>query len=893
MDKTTTARAVGVDGAPHAWPAGDVLASLGVTLDGLADNEITRRRARFGANTLPREKRKSVFAVYINQFRSPFIYFLLLAAVISLAVAEYEDAAFIVIVLQLNAAIGGYQEWTAQARAMALQSMIEHDIAVRRDGERRRVASADLVPGDIVYVETGVHVPADLRLVSDYELQADESLLTGESTPVAKLTEAALPVETAIAERGTMLHAGTSIVHGRAIGVVTATAMTTQLGRIARAMLREAATEPPLLGRMRDFTRTVTIAMVGLIALLAAAELARGAALLEIVLVGVALAVAAIPEGLPVAMTVALSVAVSRMARRNVIVRLLPAVEGLGACTLIASDKTGTLTRNELRVRRAFLPGLGEVDIEDAAAPAAQAETAGQALPRLLLAAALCNEASVEQTDGDRVYFGDSVDVALLRAAHDHGVDAAAIAAAGEEIARTPFEAHRRFAATIHRHAGTMTAYVKGASETVLPMCEAASRSPADVATAQLAAQGYRVLALAAGPASGVGADGRHDGSFAGLTFLGLIGLIDPLRPEAAVAVRQCRDAGVTVCMVTGDHPLTALTIARDLGIAATRDDVVNGAEIAACGGEPAALEALARRATVFARVEPLQKQALVAAFQRIGHLVAVTGDGVNDAPALNAADIGVAMGRGGTDIARGAADLILTDDNFASIVAGIDEGRIAYDNVRKVIWFVIATGMAEIVLFVLTTAAGLPLPLGAVQLLWLNLVTSGIQDVALAFEQGEPGVLARPPRPPRQAIFDRRMIAQVAVCSLFGGAMAFGFYDWALAAGWDEVPARNGVLLLLLVYANALALSCRSETRSIFAVPLRANPVLIFGVLGAQAVHVGAMYTPGLNAVLEIAPIAPAQWLPIAALGAAAIVVTELYKMLLRQLAQAGHAAI
>jgi len=746
-------------------------------------------------------------------------------------------------------------------------------------------------------------VPADLRLLSGQELSIDESLLTGESTPVAKVVDAALAPDTPLADRDNLLHAGTTVLSGRAAGVVTATGSATEIGRIAEALAHGERAPPPLVVRLERFSRVIGVVTMLLVALIAAVQFAHGLPLVTVFLVAVALAVAAIPEGLPVAITVALAIATNRMARRNVIVRALPAVEGLGACTLIASDKTGTLTCNELTVKRVRLFGAGAPDeaIEvggEGYLPRGAISVAGRdlteeerrALAHLAVSGALCNEASL-RVAGDTVErLGDTVDVAFLTLAGKLGLDQHRLQAAAPQVGQIPYEPQRRYAASFTRD-GTLPfdqasatppiAHVKGAAEVILPMCESGARDTALAEAERMAVDGYRVLAVARGPVPHAVALSPHDDGLAGLELLGLVGLIDPLRPEVPDAVARCRSAGVAVRMVTGDHPETALAIGRELGIAERRDEVVTGSELAGAGDDSAALDRLVARARIFARVEPVQKLTIVQSLQRAGEVVAVTGDGVNDAPALSVADIGVAMGRDGTDAARGAADLILADDNFASIVAGVEEGRIAYDNVRKLIFLLIATGLGEIVLFLLAIAADLPLPLFAVQLLWLNLVTNGIQDVALAFERGEPGVLERRPRPPNERLFNRRMVSQVLVAGGYMGVAAFAFYAWCLAQGMPEFAARNLLLLLMVLFENAHALNARSERRSILRVPFAANPFLIIAIVGAQSLHIAAMYLPGLRDILDLQPISLADWLVVAAIAGSLVLVMELHKRL------------
>lgn len=875
----------------HAISAEEAARLLQTGGAGLRDEEVKARRKTFGENRLPRQRLAGPVVIYLRQFRSPLIYLLLAAALVSLVIGEWTDAGFIFVVLQVNAVIGAMQERKAASSAAALDSLVQKTAIVRRDGARRQIDAAELVPGDIVELAAGTLVPADIRLTADQELRVDESLLTGESLPVEKDASAVLPGDTPLGDRLTLLHAGTVVLSGRATGLVALTGPHTEIGRIAQALVAAELPPPPLVQRLERFARRVGYAMVAVILLLAAVQLMQGFSLAQVFFVAVALAVAAIPEGMPVAITVALAIGTGRMARRNVIVRALPAVEGLGACTMIASDKTGTLTVNELTVRRLWLPGHGELEIggegyrpegeitQDGGAPSPQALAVAR---RLAESGALCNEASLDVGDDGVIrHFGDTVDVAFLALAGKLGIDISAIGDEWPETATIPYEPHRRFAASFTRNGATVVIHAKGAAETILPMCEGVDSEAVLWETHRLASAGYRVLAVARGETSEETPLHGRPKSVNHLTFVGLVGLIDPLRPEVPDAVAACRRAGVGVVMVTGDHPATALAIAIDLGIAEAGDHVVTGAELQELGDDPAGLAAIVTQGRVFARVEPIQKLLLVQTLQRAGHFVAVTGDGVNDAPALGAANIGVAMGKGGTDVARNASDLILTDDNFASILGGVEEGRIAYDNVRKLIYLLVTTGVGELVLFALAIAFGLPLPIFAVQLLWLNLVTNGIQDVALAFEKGEPGVLQRQPRPPNQPLFDRRMIEQVLLMGSWMGAASFATFWYLLDRGVPEAEARNIVLLLMVLFENVQAFNARSERRSIFRVPLAANPFLVVAVVAAQGLHIAAMYMPGLGGILHLNPINFQTWLAVAGVALSLAALAELYKAL------------
>jgi len=869
----------------HAQDGDEVLRRLASASAGLNADEVAARQAEFGTNALPKPPRPGVWAIHLKQFRSPLIYLLLAATAVSILIGEFTDAIFIFAVLQINAAVGTFQEWKAETSAAALDAMIHNWVTVLRDGERVRVDSVELVPGDVAMLESGALVPADLRLLSAVELSVDESLLTGESLPVDKIAEPALDPRTVLGDRHNMLHAGSTIDSGRAVGVVTQTGLHTELGRIAQALAATKSAPAPLVVRLEKFTRTVGAVVIVAVLLISLALFAQGTAPNSIFLLAVALAVSAIPEGLPVAITVALAVASARMARRQVIVRALPAVEGLGACTLIASDKTGTLTCNELTVKRLRLPDDTEIDVggqgyvpegELSRASAPLDAALRQRVDRLVTASVLCNEAGYRVEEGQVHRFGDTVDVAFLVLGAKISIDRAALLSRHGESGFIPFEPVKRFAASFNHGDGGLVASVKGAAETVLPMCRLADAEAAHAAAERLAAEGYRVIALAAGPvlAATVGA-------LTDLEFLGFAALIDPVRPEVPAAVETCRGAGIEVHMVTGDHPATALAIARGLGIAETREQVTTGIELTELATDPAEMDAAVAGINVFARVEPVQKLAIVQALQRRGHFVAVTGDGVNDAPALRAANIGVAMGKEGTDVARGTADLIIADDNFASIVDGVEEGRIAYDNVRKVVYLLISTGAAEIVLFCLAILTGMPLPLFAVQLLWLNLVTNGVQHVGLALEKGEKDVLHRRPRAPTARIFDRGMIEQVLISGAFIGIVGFLYFKAALAAGLDEVVARNSLLLLMVLFENAHVFNCRSESRSVFRVPLLDNPILLAAVFLAQGLHIGAAYVPGLNDVLHLQPIDLATWLKVAPLALALIAVMEVYKLI------------
>jgi len=873
-----------------------MLASLKSSLHGLTQDEAAARLEQYGRNTLPQSKPPGIATVFLRQFVSPLIYVLVAAALLSLVIKEWSDAGFISAVLLINAVIGTIQEYSAQRAAIALKELVNTQCRVLREGDSYEIIADELVPGDIVFLESGDKVPADLRLLVSHDLEVDESLLTGESLAVLKDSNTLLAADTALGDRANMLFTGTLVGRGRAQGVVVSTALNTMLGQIAADVLFKPSPKAPLQVRMDRFIHRVAI-FVGIAALIMfAVAILRGTPFNEVFLLAIALAVSVIPEGLPVALTVALAIGMRRMARRNVIVRRLLAVEALGSCTFIATDKTGTLTVNQLTARCIAFPhteaweisGEGVIPEGSILTPqGAPSEEEKVLIKRLCQVAVLTNEGFLGRSDAGWSHHGDAVDVAFLVMAHKAGIVKAEMANSFPEIASIPYESERQFSASLNKVNGKQYAFVKGALERILPMCAtmAALSQDESIEPVQieqqaltLASSGYRVLALAAGEIELAANENFTEEHLQKLTLIGLVGIIDPLRTQAKSSIAACRQAGIEVAMITGDHPATALAIAQELNMVEYPEQLVTGPELR-LALDSGTIDELTHKARVFARVGPHQKLDIVQSLQRNGHFVAVSGDGANDAPALRASEVGVAMGLSGTDVARETADLIITDDKFNSIVAGIEEGRVAYANVRKVIFLLISTGAAELVLFTLALLSGLPLPLMAVQLLWLNLVTNGIQDVALAFEPGEGDELKNKPRPPKEAIFNRLMIERVVISALSIGTVAFVLFQWLLSNGFSLDEARNGTLLLMVLFENVHVFNCRSETRSAFRHnPLR-NPILLIGTAIAQLVHIGAMYTPWISDVLHIQPVTPQHWLQLLGLALIVLIVMEFHK--------------
>lgn len=880
-------------------PTDATLKALQSSKHGLSVSEANTRLEKFGPNTLPQASLPGIFTIFLRQFFDPLIYILLFAAIVSLLATEYSDAIFIFIVLLINSLIGTVQEYSAQRSAASLQQLVTRVARVERNGEAYEIDAEQIVPGDIVLLESGDKVPADLRLLSTLDLQLDESLLTGESLPVDKNAQSIIKKDTPFSEHTNMAYSGTLVSKGRAVGVVIATGLSTQIGIIANAVISNQNIKPPLIIRMQRFTIRIAILLGIIVILLGITTLLQGMPFADVLLLSAALAVATIPEGLPVAITVALSISMRRMAKLHVIVRRLVTVEALGSCTYIASDKTGTLTVNKITAKKILLGDMSIISVSgEGITPVGEFsinkntldEQSQCLLSRLAVAITLPNEGFLGLRNGDWTSHGDAVDTALLVLAHKAGVTRANALNQYPQVASIPYESSQQFSAVLNHHEKDNIAFIKGASERVILMCNTMATPDGDVAIDkerlnkkihELASLGYKTLAIASGPVADADHNTFSKHHLKNLTLLGIIGMMDPLRHEAKQAVANCQDAGVSVAMVTGDHPVTAYAIAHELKLAENASQVITGNDIfeAKARGNTA-LDELTASGRVFARIDPGQKLDIVKSLQRNGHFVAVTGDGANDAPALRAAHVGVAMGFGGTDVAKETSDMIITDNNFLSIVDGIKEGRVAYANVRKVIFLLISTGGAEIVLFALSLMAGLPLPLTAIQLLWLNLVTNGIQDIALAFEPGEGNELKRPPRSPDEAIFNKLMIQRVSLMALVIGSTAFLVFNWMLDQGYSVEASRNGILLLMVLFENVHVFNSRSELQSAFVHNPMRNPLLLFGTISAQLIHVGAMYTPVLNDILNIEPISLHEWLDFLQIAFIALLASELHKL-------------
>lgn len=849
----------------------------------LTGNEAKKRLEKYGPNILPEPILPGMLLIFIGQFKSPFIYVLLSAAIVSYFLAQEINAFFIFVVLVLNAVIGTIQEYSAQKAATALKKLVPSKTTVIRNDHSLEINTYEVVVGDLVLLASGDKVPADIRLAHNEGLQVDESMLTGESIAAVKVN--ALQSENADRHQHNC-YAGTIVIKGRAHGYVTATGKNTQIGKIA-ADVKAQQTKPPLLLRIEKFTLRITYGILLLIALIFTITLVRGDDLATVFLLAVALAVSAIPEGLPAAITVALAIGMRKMANVQVIIRKLIAVEALGSCTYIASDKTGTLTVNKMTIGQLWLIGGGQYQVTgqgldlEGKITLKQGQEDKDQLALLLTGGILANESSLVTTADGVSGQGDMVDVAFLVLAAKQGIDYQITRNSYRQIMAIPYESEQAYCASLQQFNDKYYLFVKGSAETLLPMLRDGFSAQITQQTNALARQGYRVLALAYTVLDVV--PNKLEQALSQLNFLGLVGMIDPLREDVIQAVTDCKTAHIKVAMITGDHPKTALALAEQAGIttsARAKMQAITGQQLSAAFQQgQAAFSQCIHSSNVFARVSPHQKKQIVTQLMQDGEFVAVTGDGVNDAPALSNAHVGIAMGLRGTDVARESADIILTDDRFSSIVDGIKEGRIVYSNIRKVIFLLISTGAAEILLVLYSLLLGTPLPLLPLQLLWLNLVTNGIQDVALAFEPAEGDELKKPARKPSEPIFNRVMIERVIVNAIVMGTLAFGVFNWQLSQGIAEAEARNITLLLMVLFENVHVLNSRSERQSIFKQYFFGNKFLLFGMLAAQGVHILAMYTPMLKDLLGLSPVSFLQWLSLLTIALVLIVVDEVHK--------------
>ncbi len=895
----------------HTLKSEEALLKLATSEEGLTTAEAERRLQTYGANELEEERGPSRLALIAHQLKSPLIAVLVTAALISFSIGEYIDMSVIVVIIVFNTIIGFFQEYKAESALQALKTMTAPEAGVIRDGLETRVKTREIVPGDVITLNAGDKVPADARIFEALNLEMDESMLTGESTPVKK-TAMPLGGDLQIADRVNMVFSGTIVTRGRAKAVVVLTGMRTEIGKIAKLIKETGKAETPIQRQTTDLSKKL-----GLFALLASGiilviSLLRGFEFIEAFLFVLAAAVSAIPEGLPVVITITLAIGVNRMARRNAIIRRLQAVDTLGSATAICTDKTGTLTTNQMTVQKIFTDGrtirvtgagyAPEGRFEEDGRPVDPAED-GQ-LGLLLRIAALCNDASLKQhkLDGGSRWGiqGDPTEGALVVAAAKAGLEKDRLEETYPRVDEIPFDSKDRYMATFHTFhkagEGRLGVYVKGAPENILEKCsrvleggraeQLTPKKKEEImrASTQMAREALRVLALAydlidegrlGEVKAGLQAGSSH------LIFAGLVGMIDPPRAEAKPAVDLCKKAGIRVIMATGDHMLTAEAIAKEIGILEEGPGVLEGVDIDRMSDSE--LDAAVSKTSVFARVSPEHKHRIVESLKRNGHVVAMTGDGVNDAPALKAAAIGISMGITGTDVTKETADMVLTDDNFASIVSAVEEGRVVFENIRKVVKYLISTNTGEIVtiLSALVLLPGAPLIFTPVQILWVNLVTDGLLDKFIAMEPKEKGIMDQPPRKPGERIINRDMVLNILYVSIF---MAVGTL-WLFTTEWNNGDLRRAQTMAFTVIAMFQvfnSLNCRSRTASIFRLGLATNKYLLAGITASVSLQVLATFLPPLQIALGTVQLSIWDWATIFLLSSTVLIADEIRKLVM-----------
>ena len=888
----------------HAMPVTEIGAALGTDLArGLTVDEAHARLGREGANELRKGQAASPWAIFAGQFQSLVIWVLIGAAVVSAVLGELADGVAIVAIVILNAIIGFAQEYRAERAVAALARLAAPRARVVRDGRAAILPAAEIVRGDLLLLDAGDLVAADARLVEAAVLRASEAPLTGESEPVEKHARVCAP-GTPLADRRNMVFLGTSVASGSGRAVVAATGMATEVGHIATLLETASSGETPLQRKLDQVARRLLWACSGIVAIVFLLGTLRGIALGELFLGAVSLAVAAIPEGLPAVVTIALALGVSRMVRRNALVRRLPSVETLGAAEVICTDKTGTLTVGEMTARKLVTSdGIFTVSGEGYATDGAIFAHGGEADPAadavlhdLLRTAAGCNDAEITRQDGRPVVVGDPTEGALLVVAGKGGVTRDTIEAAMPRLGAIPFDSDRKRMTVIRRRDGQLWALVKGAPEVVLERCATIltaqgrevlteiKRARMLEASALMANDALRVLAFAERALDAFCAEGqpRAEDVERDLTFLGLVGLQDPPRAEAREAVQKCKRAGIRTVMITGDHPDTARAIARELGMLERGDEVIVGRELDSLSDS--GLVERVQRAAVYARVTAEHKLRIVRAWKARGAVVAMTGDGVNDAPALREASIGIAMGISGTEVTKEAADIVITDDNFASIVAAVEEGRGIYDNIRKTLAYLLAGNAGELAVMLMAVLIGWPLPLLPIQLLWINLVTDGLPALALATDPIDPGVLSRPPRRPDAQLMDRAFLGRLAVTGVLTATAALVAFGYEFRIDRNTVDARNAAFSVLVIAELFRSFGARSDTRTVWEVGLVSNMRLFAIVMASFALQLVIHHTPVFERLFGTEPISMLQCLAWIVLGSLPLIALEGLKLARRR---------
>ncbi len=872
----------------------DIFIELNTTKNGLTGEEASRRLEENGANCLPKAKKEGIFKIFLRQFANPIIIILIITVILSFVLGEVLDGIFIMIVILSDAIFGSFQEWKAGKDSESLQNLIKVSAKVLRDSKDKKIDSEELVIGDIVMLAPGDKISADLRLFSAQNLTTDDSVLTGESVAQEKNTKI-FPARTLVTDRENMAYAGTSIITGRGIGVVVAIGIDTEIGKIADKVLSVDDTKSPLVERMEKFTMQISYYMIFIVIALFIILLLKGYNSEEMFFAVIGLSISAIPEGLPLALTLALSIGARRMAKRNVLVKKLNSVESLGSCTVIASDKTGTLTLNEQTAKKIVLPDGSKYNIEgtgyngNGKVSSLDGNNDFTNITDLAILGAINNEASLIYKNDVWKSFGDSIDRAFLALAYKLNINSG-ITKEREIVGNIPYESENKYSAVFYKEEGNASCTAKGSLEKILEFCDTMmvgnkiKKIDKDLLSKQneeLASNGYRVIALAKGIKPNFRKKNLYNSEdLPKMILIGLVGFIDPIRDETISAIKKCNKAGIKVIMVTGDHPLTSFAIAKELKMVKNYNQVATGDEVDKYYSKRQdEFDNFIKDKVVFSRVTPLQKLEIIGSLKRQGEYVAVTGDGVNDAPALKAANIGVAMGSG-TDVAKETGEMIIVDDNFLSIVSGIEEGRNAYSNIRKVIYLLISTGFSEVFFFALSILFNLPVPLVAVQLLWLNLVTDGIQDAALSFEKGEEDMMNKKPIKPNEKIFNKLLMQETLLSGFTIGIIVFLFWAYLInVQNMDVTQARGYILLLMVFMQNVHVFNCRSEYTSVFKIPLKNNLLIVVGVMSTLLLQIFITENEFFSSVLKTSAVPFIDVIKIFILSLPILLVMEVFK--------------
>ena len=868
----------------HISNKDELLKVLKTSLKGLSTDDVDKRLKDCGYNELPKEKKDSLFLIFIRTFKDPIIYVLIIAVILSFVAGETLDAFAILFIILIDSIVSTIQEYRAEKNSEALKNLIKVITKVIRNNKHTEVDSRELVPGDIIVLESGSKISADARIISCTNLTVNESILTGESLGVVKSADAkVLNLE----NKSSMLYAGTTVLTGRALAVVIATGINTELGQIAKKVTETEETKSPLTIRMEKFSKQITLIIIGIAVIITAFLIIKNYDAMEIFLSVVALSVSAMPEGLPLALTLALTIGSNRMGKRNVIVKKLNSVESLGSCTVIASDKTGTLTVNEQTAKKIVLANGEMFDIDGNGyndnGKVKIIDSSNIENAKLIAKLGYFNnEAMLEKHGSAWENFGDSIDVAFLALARKLSVH-------NEEFLKVfeiPYESEKKYSALFYKENKEVRCTAKGSLEVILDFCKyqfdgknkvKINKNEIMRQNNELASKGYRVLAICDGEVKTKKKYSEKEVD--SLIFIGLVGFIDPVRKDAIASIRECDNAGIKVIMITGDHALTAYAIAKELNIVQSKDEVVTGSDLNLYYDNEEKFDKFIKDKKVFARVTPLEKLKIVESLQRQGEFVAVTGDGVNDAPAIKAANIGIAMGSG-TDAAKETAKMIIIDDRFTSIVAGIEEGRNAYSNIRKISILLLSCGLAELLFYIFSVALNMPIPLVAIQLLWLNLVTDGLQDMALSFERETDNIMREKPRSTKESIFEKELIKQVIISGLTMGILVFVVWYFLINVFNFEVGIARGYVLALMVFIqNMHVLNCRSEEKSVFSNGFKNNKFVLLTIVGTIILQIIVMETPLLSKFLQTSSVPYMHLLLLFGLSTLVLFVMEIYK--------------